>query len=247
MVALCVLALAAAPGAARLPDPCAAPPALLSLGADLPRTRALLAGGGTLRILAIGSSSTQGHGASSRANTYPAVLARLLAERHPAATVEVVNAGIGGQTALHVRARLEAEVLRVRPELVLWQTGANDAMQGVDLAQFREAVVSGAAMLQRAGIELVLVPPQSAPAFDRAPAKDRFLETLQAIATTWGIPYFRRYELMRFAAASADPPRLVAPDGLHLNDLGYRCLATQLADALESAPPEHTTGRRPDR
>src|SRR5262249_20702480 len=55
----------------------------LSLGASLPRTTARLKAGATLRIVAIGSSSTTGLWVTSRAATYPEVMRRELARLSP--------------------------------------------------------------------------------------------------------------------------------------------------------------------
>ena len=53
----------------------------LSLGSALPRTTVRLDIGATVRIVAIGSSSTTGLWMASRAATYPEVMRRELARR----------------------------------------------------------------------------------------------------------------------------------------------------------------------
>src|SRR5262245_54170748 len=57
----------------------------LSLGAALPRTTARLNAAATLRIVAIGSSSTTGLWVATQAATYPEVMRRELARLWPSA------------------------------------------------------------------------------------------------------------------------------------------------------------------
>ena len=93
--------------------------------------------------MALGSSSTQGARASDLAHSYPAVLQHALSAGRPDAHIAVINRGIGGQDAAEELARLDADVLAVRPQLVIWQVGANGALRNADPAAFRAMVSSG--------------------------------------------------------------------------------------------------------
>ena len=77
------LSLVAATPAFAEADRCAAPADLTRIEGSLPRTAAKLRGGGTLTVVAIGSSSTAGFGASTPANSYPARLAAELEKIFP--------------------------------------------------------------------------------------------------------------------------------------------------------------------
>ena len=76
-----------------------------------------------LRILAIGSSSTEGIGASGKDKTYPARLGTLLREGLSGRSIEMVNAGIGGETAPQTLSRLKGALVDGRYDLVIWQVG----------------------------------------------------------------------------------------------------------------------------
>src|SRR5947208_5053698 len=67
------------------------------LDQTLARTRVQLTRGQALTIVAIGSSSTEGAGASSDAASYPSRLEALLSARFPAIPIRVLNRGIGGE------------------------------------------------------------------------------------------------------------------------------------------------------
>jgi acyl-CoA thioesterase-1 len=87
---------------------CTAPEAVTHFKVSLPNTARAIRRGEALGIVAIGSSSTQGVGASDQAHTYPALLAEELRRRWPRLAVTVVNKGGGGETADLMLARFTA-------------------------------------------------------------------------------------------------------------------------------------------
>jgi hypothetical protein len=117
-IAVLVLLTAVAPGEAR--DVCAADPAVWGGFPALPRAARALTLERCLTVVAIGSSSTEGIGASSPDRTYPAQLERLLRERFPRATIKVVNRGVGGETVAANLARLRPDAIDLRPDLAIW-------------------------------------------------------------------------------------------------------------------------------
>src|SRR5436309_9958090 len=78
---------------------CTAPEAVTRFTVSLPTTARAIRRGEALVIVAIGSSSTQGVGASDQAHTYPALLAEELRRHWPRLAVTVVNKGVGGENA----------------------------------------------------------------------------------------------------------------------------------------------------
>ena len=120
-----------------------------------------------VRIIAFGSSSTEGIGASSPAATYPSppesCTHRGLAARTNLSSV--LNRGIGGEDADDMARRLPT-VIAEHPDLIIWQTGTNDPLRGVPLDRFEQETtarhrantrganrcdVAGAAALPRTG------------------------------------------------------------------------------------------------
>src|SRR5690349_23778501 len=71
--------------------PCSAPTALLRLSQPLPRVAERLAGQAPITIVAIGSSSTAGAGASSPAASHPSRLPIELKARSPPETFQVLS------------------------------------------------------------------------------------------------------------------------------------------------------------
>ena len=109
-------------------------------------------------VLAIGSSSTEGVGASAPVNAYPHQLEVTLERFFSGLDVEVQNAGIGGETADATVARLEQALRQAaKPDLVIWQVGTNDAVRGGDEAQFRALLERGIAASRRASVDLIML------------------------------------------------------------------------------------------
>jgi lysophospholipase L1-like esterase len=230
-----LLFVLAAPAAAE--TDCAAPAALTRLEAPLPRTAARIRAGEPLRIVAIGSSSTAGFGASAPGKAYPPLLAAELRRRLPGQKVEVLNRGIGGEEAGDMVRRLDQDVLRAGADLAIWQLGTNSVTREHDLVRFEQVVRGGLERIRRAGIDLLLMDLQYAPKVTVHPQHLEMERRIDALAAEGAVPVFHRFALMRHWIASGQLTlrRMLSPDELHLNDLSYRCLALGLAEAIVAA------------
>ena len=219
----------------RASDDCHVEPAqLLESAHRLERTARLVAAGAPIRIVALGSSSTEGVGATSAAHAYPVQMAQFLTRALPRNDVTVLNKGVSGQEAREMIERIGSDVLAERPDLVIWQTGTNSAIHGSDLGAFVEDLFIGLRRLQAAGIDVVLMGPQKSPRVDRAQQRSAFAQHLQVVAETARIPYFARYEIMAgwVARQQMSMTEMIDPDGLHMTDLSYRCLGEAAAKMI---------------
>src|SRR5262249_9586737 len=91
----------------------------------LPRTAQLLVSGVSIKIVAFGSSSTYGAGASTAAASYPRRLAEELVHLFPGHKFTVLNRGVSGEELSDMLARLHTAVIREKPDLELWPTGSH--------------------------------------------------------------------------------------------------------------------------
>jgi acyl-CoA thioesterase-1 len=225
---------AAAPAAPPLSPPCDVPGSDIAAPASLPNVVAALqkGEGEKVRILAIGSSSTLGNGASSRAKSYPSQLETILEEVLKGVDVLMVNRGIAGEVAETTAERIRNEVALRKPDLVLWQLGTNDALARVPLPEFEETVRSTIRWLKENQIDVVLVGVQYTTRLVRDANYAAIRDSLQKIAAAEKILYVRRYDAMRFIAQRRANLQLLASDNFHLNDLGYHCMAEHVAHAL---------------
>jgi lysophospholipase L1-like esterase len=201
----------------------------------LPKLSSALASGQPVLILALGSSSTQGIGASSPTASYPVRLQAELQQRFPKSKITVENLGIGGQLATDMLPRIRQQVVPRKPTLVVWQTGVNDAMRLVKVEQFRQTVTTGVEELQRAGVDVVLLDMQYFPKAEKVRDFPRFLVAMRQIADQRHIPIMQRYAIMKHLVTSAQftAQQLLASDQFHPNDFSYGCLGRVMAEALQ--------------
>ena len=207
---------------------------IVTAGNGLPQTAGRLRGQATLRILAIGSSSTSGVGASAPELAYPARLQAELSRRIFPVAVEVVNAGMPGEMAPAVERRLEQLLGEARPDLVIWQVGTNAALRKEPETEFRAVLDRGIAAVRGTGADLILLDSQFYPTMEDRERYARFVAIVGAATHDHGVPWFSRYALMR-AWDARSPGELrgrLADDGFHMNEAGYACIAGLLADVI---------------
>lgn len=201
-------------------------------GGSLPLTAARLRAGETVRILAIGSSTTAGVG--SGGTGFAQRIGPILKARFPRATIEMVVSGVSGETASGAAGRLAREIAAHRPQLVVWQLGTNDANFGVSPQAFRATVAAGLATIRAGNAEALLVDPQYSRWAERSAATETAARIVAEEAGRRNVPVVRRYAAMQFLAASNRPAfnGLISWDGLHLTPSGHACMAEQVAGTI---------------
>ncbi|CAN0420407.1 unnamed protein product, partial [Phaeothamnion confervicola] len=177
---------------------CSAPRAMVRLSAPLALSNAAMKREGDFKVVALGSSSTQGAGASSSKTCYPAQLSAELNRRfHPDKHFDVVNLGVGGEMASDMLERIDTEVLSLKPDLVIWQTGVNDAITGVPLDDFRMELAQGIDAIKASGADVILLDLQYYPKSDRVEGYRDYLETIWQVASEKSVPVLRRHAFMK--------------------------------------------------
>ena len=237
LIAIGAVLLAVTVGRALAAEECVSMPGQLDLGVALPQARRAVSERKEIEVVALGSSSTLGYGASTPFHSYPAALLRTLQKDLPGVKVTVFNKGIGGQDVTQMLERLERDVFAVEPDLVVWQVGTNAALRAQNVAEFRRLLAGGIDRMRAKGIEVVLMTPQFAPAFNALENEQEYLAAMAEVAREKGVGVFPRYEIMRYWFETEQMPyaRFIARDGLHMNDFGYMCIGRLLAQALEGA------------
>jgi len=201
----------------------------------LPHVTHKLAAGEPVLIIAFGSSSTQGYGTSSPEFTYPNRLAAQLHRKYPTADITVVNRGRGGEDAPQMMARLQSEVIDVKPDLVIWQVGTNAVLRNLDPDSIAQDVQEGVARIQATGADVVLVDLQYSPRVTEHPeGTSKMVKLIHRVAQLRHIGVFPRFEVMRQWHENQALPidSFVIADGLHMNDWGYACFAQILGDDI---------------
>ena len=221
---------------------CVVTPGQARFDFPLPHTARRLARGEPIKIVALGSSSTYGAGASTSAAAYPSRLAEELAKRFPGHEITVLNRGVSGEEITDMLARLDTAVIAERPDLVLWQVGTNSVLRDHALEPHVGLLHEGLVRLKASGADVVLIDPQYAPRVIAKATCDGMVSLISATAKAEHIGVFHRFELMRHWFETEHLPfeTFVSPDGLHMNDWSYACLAKGLGMAIAEAATRPT-------
>ena len=237
MLMAAAAAMLAWPAAATVTGTCAAPSSLTRLDAPLPHTAARLAANQPVTIIAIGSSSTAGAGASSPSKAYPSRLMIALTARFPDAKIRVLNRGINGEIERQMEARFEHDVLLQHPDLVIWQVGTNSVLRDTDITAYRPALAHGIDKLKASGADVLIMDLQYAPKVLLHRGYEDMLRKISTAARDENVAIFHRFAIMQYWASSGeyDTASMLSPDQLHMNDLSYGCIANLMADAITDA------------
>jgi acyl-CoA thioesterase-1 len=223
---------------------CRASRELLELGNTLDVARAAVVDRQELRIVAMGSSSTQGYGASNPQFAYPAQLKVKLEAAMPGISVQVFNKGIGGQDAEEMAARMRQDVRPERAHLVVWQVGTNSAIRRTPLDKFAQKLRDGIDIGKSLGANFVMMNLQYVPAVVSLPDEEQYAKVMADVAQEKRTGLFKRFEIMRSWYDDGMPyAQFVTNDGLHLNDFGQKCIGKLLSQAiLNVVKPAQLTG-----
>jgi len=176
-----------------------------------------------VNIVAFGDSLTAGYGLPAN-EAFPAQLQRALKAKGFA--VNVVNAGVSGDTAAGGSARLDWSVPDGTDAVIL-ELGANDALRGVDPAITRKALGAMLRRLRERNISVLLcgmvAPPNMGADYGRA--FNSIYPDLAAEAGAILYPFF-------LTGVAADP-KLNQGDGLHPTAAGVAVIVDRILPQVE--------------
>jgi acyl-CoA thioesterase-1 len=216
---------------------CDAPFSMIRFTKPLSRVAAKLKNGKPITIVAIGSSSTAGAGASSAASAYPSRLAIELTQRFPGHPITVLNRGVSGEEVHDMLKRFDTDVIAAKPDLVLWQLGTNSVIRNDKLTDGDAAIREGLVKIHAVDADVVLIDPQFAPRVIEKPDAAHMVALIASTAEHYDINRFPRFDLMKrwHDIDHLDFETFLSPDGLHMNDWSYRCFAKALSVAISEA------------
>ena len=175
------------------------------------------------RIVVLGDSLTAGYGLPA-SEAFPVILqARLAADGVPAM---IANAGVSGDTSAGGLARLDW-ALADKPDYVLLELGANDALRGIDPKVTRDNLDKILARLTARGTKVLLLgmkaPRNYGPDYQRD-----FDAIYPDLAAKYGVPLYPF-----FLDGVALDPELNQADGLHPNVKGVHIVVDRIAPYVE--------------
>jgi len=227
----------ALPARADTAPACDAPLDLIRLANPLPHFAKKVTLGEPVTVVAIGSSSTAGAGASSSKASYPNQLVIALNQHFPKLSITMLNRGVSGEEIPDMLKRFDSAVIAAKPDLVLWQLGTNSVIRDHQLTDHDAMIRVGLAKIRAAGADVVLIDPQFAPKVIAKPEAEQMVALISSTAKKEDVDLFRRFEMMRHwhVVDHLGFEPFVAPDGLHMNDWSYACMAKGLGNAIAEA------------
>jgi lysophospholipase L1-like esterase len=218
---------------------------LVRLSSPLAKMRRLVAAKRSVTIMALGSSSTAGAGASTPAASYPSRLEADLRTRLPGVPITVVNRGVNGEEAGDMLRRLDKAASDIKPDVVLWQLGTNTVLRNHPIGEMDPLITRGLTRMKELDADVVLIDLQFAPAvIGRRDAAEGMVSLIAAASSARSVDLFPRFKVMReWHETEAIPFDIfLSPDLLHMNDWGYACFARLLGAAIaEAATRQGTT------
>ncbi len=173
----------------------------------------------------------------------------MLAEKFPSARIKVVNLAVARQTAKRAAERLDSDVLPLKPNLLIWETGTMEAVRGIDLDAFRETVRAGIDELHAARVEVVLMNMQFSRETDTMIYFEPYLSAMRQLADANDVPLFHRHGIMRHWAESGVLD-LRVKDGEKRRELAaklYDCIGHAMADFVTRGLPTAKGAANPGR
>jgi acyl-CoA thioesterase-1 len=154
---------------------------------------------------------------------------------------EIVGHGLSGETAQGAADRMKREVEDVKPDLVIWQVGTNDALNHVDIEGFKRCLSGTLAWLKAQQIDVILVNPQYGERLVQDAHYQGVVAAIADIAKESRVLLVDRFDNMRKLQRKNGDSFYLSADNLHMNDEGYRCLAQQIAEAIAGGLSEEAT------
>ncbi len=176
-------------------------------------------------ILALGDSLTAGYGLP-KAESFPAQLERAL--RDEGLEVRVVNGGVSGDTTAGGLARMDWLMVD-RPDLIIVELGANDALRAIDPAQTRANLDQILVKSKQEGARVLLAGMLAPPNLGRD-YSDAFNAIYPELAEKHGVPLYPF-----FLDGVAAEPQLNQPDGMHPTAEGISVIVTRIAPYVTRA------------
>ena len=177
-----------------------------------------------VKMVVLGDSLSAGFGLSAPA-AFPARLQKSLQSKGIA--VEMINAGVSGDTASGGRDRLDWSV-PAGTEAVIVELGANDALRGVDPKVTRSALTDILTRLKARGIAVLLCGMYAPPNYGADYAAS-FNAIYPDIARQFGVPLYPF-----FLEGVATEAKLNQPDGLHPTAEGIEVIVKNILPTVEA-------------
>lgn len=237
LTAFCLSGLTSS-GAKAADGDCPVPADAFDFEPTLPKTHKKLLSGEPVTIAAIGGASTEGAAAGLSIAAWPERMGAYLREQFPTSDIAVHNLSVARKTTADMVKRFDKDILPLKPDLVIWETGTTDAVRGIDPAEFRGDLEEGIAKLRQSTGEIVLMDMQYSRMTGAMINFNRYVVTMRGVADVNDLPLFPRHKIMRSWAESGmfEATERNSDARRALADKLYRCLGSAVAGFVARQP-----------
>lgn len=232
-IALGILAYATAalagPG-----DGCGVSAHLVQADAAMPRVAAAIKAK-SLTIVVAGTGSSTLAGPNGPASAYPARFEQALQKKLPGVTIRLISLVKPRQTAADMAAAFPKVLKDEKPQLVIWQTGTSDAMQGVAAEEFQQTLEQAIGKLRDGGADVIMMNPQYNPRSDAVIQTGPYTDAIRWVAAGNGINMFDRQAVMRHWGELGVFDLLAATKSLDTAANVHDCIGRLLANLVVQA------------
>jgi hypothetical protein len=213
------------------------PDDLIYTDGTLPRVAAAIKAKAPLKIVVVGTASTEGLGVNPPARAYPAELEAQLRRMFPDSPVKMVVWAKRGESARTQSTVLVRTVVPEKPVLVIWQTGTVDAVRSVDPSDFGDALIAGIDLLHYKGADVILMDMQystpTASVINYAP----YIDYMRRIAASRQVVLFSRFDIMQYWVSNGITSFAATSRAKQQEDaeFAHRCIGRLLADMIRGA------------
>lgn len=190
---------------------------------------------GKQKIILLGDSITQ---AGGKYGGYIWLMQRYLNALYSPQKIELINAGVSGQTSHDLQGRFQRDVLDQKPDLVTINVGVNDVIKSLKNSQvsvetYRQNLTSMVKAAQARNISVLLLSPTIINEDLNSPENIKLAEyiaTMKDIAQKnrcqyldLNIPF--RHVIMTYQRYGGRSQNILTRDGVHPNLAGYQIMA----------------------
>ncbi len=213
---------------------CQVPVEYVDDDSPLPALTVALRAPSTPKIIAIGSASMAGVGASAPAKSYVQRFLVTFEERFKR-QVALDNRAARNMAVSDWLARIDRDVLAAKPTIVLWEAGTVDAVRGVDTIEFARMLGEGVHQMKQAGVDVILIDPLFSKRTTTMLNLRPYIDAMKSVATAENLVFFDRFEIMKFWSESGYFKFGDKPDASMMaeNDRIFDCLGRLLTAAID--------------
>lgn len=200
-----------------------------------------------IRVLAVGTSSSLGGDGPTALASYPVRLENDIEGLLRGIDVEMTSRAIAAEISDEATQRLQLEVAELKPDLLVWQVGTNDAMARVEKEAFAGPLERMLKWLATNHIDVVLIDPQYVEKVANDEHYKMIVATIAEVARGHRVLLVHRFDAMADMARQdkARPDDADKGNRFRLIDLGYRCMAEYAARAIVAGIIQADTEAQP--